>query len=248
MRRITVLTISITTGLALAACGSSGSKSSTPLPSSDVTTAAASPSTSATVSGPTGPDLARWLLNETEGPPNWQVGRLNGAGSPATLVSGDPGCDVINKDTFSSSAASVGIGYDSDSGSDYVFTALDFPKSPSPKEVKAALATRHHFNAGDDVDTKLLAAPAITEVDPTNIVAVRFTETTAGAINDSSVLIEAEAGGISYTAIAGVHSDDDSLPAAAVNKDYLPEAVVVLQTQMAKVKADGKDTHAITVS
>jgi hypothetical protein len=77
---------------------------------------------------------------------------------------------------------------------------------------------------------------------------VRFTETTAGAINDSSVLIEAEAGGISYTAIAGVHSDDDSLPAAAVNKDYLPEAVVVLQTQMAKVKADAKGTHAITVS
>jgi hypothetical protein len=45
-----------------------------------------------------------------------------------------------------------------------------------------------------------------------------------------------------------VHSDDDSLPAAAVNKDYLPEAVVVLQTQMAKVKADAQGTHAIKVS
>jgi hypothetical protein len=247
MRRITVLTISITTGLALAACGSSGSKSSTPLPSPSVTTTAAA-SASASASGPTGPDLARWLLNETEGPPNWQVGRQNGAGSPATLVSGDPGCDVVNKDTFSSTAASVGIGYDSDSDPEYVFTALDFPKSPSPKEIKAALATCHHFNAGDDVDAKLLAAPANTGVDPTNVVAVRFMETTAGAIHDSSVLIEGETGGISYTAIAGVHSDDESLPAAAVNKDYLPQALVVLQTQMAKVKADAQGTHAIKVS
>jgi hypothetical protein len=249
MRRFTVLTIFITAALALAACGSSGSKSSTPLPSPAVTTtAAASTSASASASGPTGPDLARWLLNETEGPPNWQVGRQNGPGSPATLASGDPGCDVINKDTFSSSAASVGIGYDSASDPDYVFTALDFPKSPSPKEIKGALATCHHFNAGDDVDAKLVAAPAITGVDPTNIVAVRFTGTTAGSIHDSSVLVEAETDGIAYTAIAGVHSDGNSLPAAAVNRDYLPEALVVLQTQMAKVKADGKGTYPIKVS
>jgi hypothetical protein len=238
MRRIMALPICLTTGLALAACGSSGGESSarTPGPAIASTTAA----------GPTGPDMARWLLSEVEGPAGSQVARQAGSQLPATLVSGDPGCDVVNRDTFSASAASVAIAYESHPS--FVFTALDFPTSPTPKQVKAALATCHHFNAGDDVEVESVAAPSIDGVDPTNIVVGHLVEKKAGSIINVSVLIEADINGVKYTAQAGAASEDNDLTAALVNKDYLPDALIVLATQREKVKADGQGTHPIKVS
>jgi hypothetical protein len=237
MRRITALPICFATGLTLAACGSSGGNPSTPTPGPAATTAA---------TAPTGSDLARWLLNEVEGPPGSQVARQNGTQLPTTFASGDPGCDVVDKDTYAASAASVTIAYESHP--DYVFSGLDFPSSPSPKQLKAAMATCHHFNAGDDVAVALLADPSIAGVDPTDLIAGHWVETTAGKVTNVSVTIEADIDGVKYTAQAGVESDDGDLTPAAINKDYLPDALVVLATQREKVKADGKGAHPIKLS
>jgi hypothetical protein len=238
MRRITAIPIVMTTGLVLAACGSNGGKSPNPT-ASPVSSAAAS-------AGPSGTALARWLLNEAEGPANAQVARRTGAVSPVTLTSGDAGCDVINKDTNAPSAASVSIGYVSAPG--YIFSALDFPTSPSPQQIKAALATCHHFNTGADVSVKPVTLPAIAGINATDIVGALVTESKGGSVDDVSVLIEADINGVKYTAQAGAHVDTGALTAAAANKNYLPTAVAVLETQRQKVEADGKGTHPITVS